>query len=77
LATAGLASTNFRLQYWALAQMVTQHTVGGCNLHPGELLGTGIISGPTPTEVKAIVEVSQGVSFAFDLLGTGEQRCFF
>jgi hypothetical protein len=31
-----------------IAQMVAQHTVGGCNLHSGDLIGTGTISGPTP-----------------------------
>jgi fumarylacetoacetase len=71
-----LAGTSFRHQYWTLAQMVTQHTVGGCNLQPGDLLGTGTISGPTATEAGAIVELSRGGTFAIDLPGTGEQRYF-
>jgi fumarylacetoacetase len=47
--------------------MVTQHTVGGCNLQSGDLLGTGTISGPTPPEAGAIVELSLG--------GTRDHRC--
>ena len=41
LPAAELSRTSFRHQYWTLAQMVTQHTVGGCNLQSGDLLGTG------------------------------------
>lgn len=31
-------------RYWTLAQMVAHHTRGGCNLRPGDLLGTGTLS---------------------------------
>jgi fumarylacetoacetase len=71
-----LSATSFRHQYWTIAQMVTQHTVGGCNLQTGDLLGTGTISGPTPPEAGAIVELSRGGTLAIDLPGTGEQRRF-
>jgi fumarylacetoacetase len=71
-----LSATSFRHQYWTIAQMVTQHTVGGCNLTTGDLLGTGTISGPTPPEAGAIVELSQGGQRSIDLPGTGEQRRF-
>jgi len=33
--------------YWTLAQLVAHHTSGGCNLMPGDLFGTGTISGQT------------------------------
>ena len=71
-----LSATSFRHQYWTIAQMLTQHTVGGCNLQSGDLLGTGTISGPTPPEAGAIVELSRGGTVAIDLPGTGEQRRF-
>lgn len=71
-----LSATSFRHQYWTIAQMVTQHTVGGCNLQSGDLLGTGTISGPTAPEAGAIVELSRGGTVAIDLPGTGEQRRF-
>lgn len=76
LASAEVSRTSFRHQYWTLAQMVTQHTVGGCNLQPGDLLGTGTISGPTPSEAGALVELSQGGKRTITLAGTGEQRTF-
>jgi len=56
--------------------MLAQHTVGGCNLQPGDLCGTGTISGPTPSEAGAIVELSQGGTKPITLAGTGEQRTF-
>ncbi|MEN9888376.1 MAG: fumarylacetoacetase [Pseudomonadota bacterium] len=71
-----LSATNFCHQYWTLAQMLTQHTVGGCNLVPGDLLGTGTISGPTAEEAGAIVELSRGGTQAVPLPSTGEQRHF-
>ncbi len=71
-----LSATSFRHQYWTIAQMVAQHTVGGCNLQPGDLLGTGTISGPTPDQAGAIVELSLGGTRSIPLPGTGEARTF-
>ena len=76
LAPAEVSRTNFHHQYWTIAQMVTQHTVGGCNLQPGDLLGTGTISGPTPAEAGAMVELSRGGTQPITLAGTGEMRTF-
>ena len=71
-----LSATSFRHQYWTIAQMVAQHSVGGCNLQPGDLLGTGTISGPTPAEAGAIVELSVGGTKDVPLPGIGAQRRF-
>ncbi len=71
-----VSRTSFRHQYWTPAQMVTQHTVGGCNLLPGDLLGTGTISGPTPDQAGAIVELSRGGTVDVALSQTGEVRRF-
>lgn len=73
---AQITRTSFRHQYWTVAQMLTQHTVGGCNLQSGDLLGTGTISGPAPEEAGAIVELSRGGTQPLTLAGTGEQRRF-
>ncbi|WP_180683883.1 fumarylacetoacetase [Tepidicella baoligensis] len=76
LAPHRLSATSFRHQYWTIAQMLAQHTVGGCNLQPGDLLGTGTISGPTAPEAGAIVELSLGGTRAIELSSTGETRTF-
>ncbi|MBL9140657.1 MAG: fumarylacetoacetase [Phycisphaerae bacterium] len=37
---------NFRDMYWTMCQMLAHHTSTGCNMRPGDLLGSGTISGP-------------------------------
>jgi fumarylacetoacetase len=58
-AASRLSRTSFRHQYWSVAQMVAHHTVGGCNLQPGDLLGSGTISGPTAGEAGALIELTK------------------
>lgn len=57
---ARLSLTSFRHSYWTLAQMVAHHTVNGCNLRPGDVLGTGTQSGPRPGEAGSLLELSDG-----------------
>lgn len=71
-----LSATSFRHQYWTIAQMLAQHANNGCNLQPGDLLGTGTISGPTYEEAGAIVELSMGGTRQIPLAATGETRSF-
>jgi len=70
-----LSSTSFRHQYWTPAQMVTHHTVGGCSLMPGDLLGSGTISGPGPGEAGAIIELTRAGQSPV-ALADGEERGF-
>jgi fumarylacetoacetase len=48
--------TNFRYLYWSLRQQIAHHTIGGCNLRPGDLLASGTISGPTPESQGCLLE---------------------
>jgi fumarylacetoacetase len=57
---AEVSRTSFVHQYWTLAQMVAHHTSGGCNLAPGDLIGTGTISGPMPDEAGCLLERTRG-----------------
>jgi fumarylacetoacetase len=70
-----IARSNYRHAYWTLAQMVVQHTVNGCNLRPGDLLGTGTLSGPDPAEAGSLLELSSGGRQALTL-PNGEERRF-
>jgi fumarylacetoacetase len=72
---ARLSHTSFRHQYWTVAQMVAHHTVGGCNLRSGDLLGSGTISGPTATEAGALIELTAAGKTPV-ALGNGEVRAF-
>ena len=74
-APSTLTKTSFRHQYWTFAQMVAQHTMGGCNLQTGDLLGSGTISGPTPDQAGAIIELTKGGKEPITL-NNGEQRAF-
>jgi len=70
-----LSRTSFRHQYWSVAQMVAHHTAGGCNLQPGDLLGSGTISGPTDAEAGAMIELTSAGQHPVTLKN-GEQRGF-
>ena len=70
-----LSRSNFRDCYWSLAQMVTHHTVNGCNLAPGDLLGTGTQSGPQPQEAGSLLELTGGGKQPL-MLPDGETRTF-
>ena len=70
-----LSQSNFRDSYWSLAQMVTHHTVNGCNLAPGDLLGTGTQSGPQPQEAGSLLELTGGGKQPV-VLPDGETRTF-
>ena len=70
-----LSSSSFRHCYWTIGQLVAHHTVNGCDLREGDLLGTGTQSGPTPGEAGSLLELSVGGSRPIPI-GHGEQRTF-
>jgi fumarylacetoacetase len=70
-----LSHTTFRHAYWSVAQMVCHHTVNGCNLQPGDLLGTGTQSGPAPEEAGSLLELTAGGKQPLTL-SNGEIRTF-
>jgi fumarylacetoacetase len=70
-----IAVSNFIDSYWTIAQMVTHHSVNGCNLVEGDFFGSGTQSGKTPDQAGSMMESSQGGKQAIDL-GNGEQRIF-
>ena len=50
--------SNFKYMYWSMAQQLTHHTVNGCNLRSGDMMGSGTISGPTPDSYGSMLELS-------------------
>ncbi len=60
LAPQLLSQSNFEDAYWTLSQLVAHHTVNGCNLRAGDLLGTGTLSGPQALQGGCLLELSQG-----------------
>ena len=61
--------------YWTAAQLLAHHTVNGCNLRPGDLLGSGTLSGPLPTEAGSLLELTLGGKQPLTL-PNGEIRAF-
>jgi fumarylacetoacetase len=61
--------------YWTVAQLVAHHTVGGCNLNSGDLLGTGTLSGPKPEQAASLMELTIGGKQPVQL-SNGETRTF-
>lgn len=61
--------------YWTAQQIVAHHASNGCNLNPGDLLGTGTLSGPTPDSYGSLMELTEGGKTKI-ILPTGEERAF-
>jgi fumarylacetoacetase len=70
-----LCRTGFAGMYWTLAQMLTHHASGGCNLRPGDLLGSGTVSGTGADERGCLLELTQRGAHPVRL-PTGEARAF-
>ena len=70
-----LSRGNFRDMYWTLAQMLAHHTSNGCNLRPGDLLGSGTVSGPARDSVGSLLELTWRGRDPVKL-PSGEERAF-
>ena len=69
-----LSIGNLRDLYWSAAQLLAHHTSGGCNLRPGDLLGTGTISGREQGSEGCLLEMKHRSEQL--RLPTGETRTF-
>ncbi|MDE3740631.1 fumarylacetoacetase [Maribacter polysaccharolyticus] len=58
----GIATTvtnsNFKYLYWSMAQQLAHHTINGCVVNSGDLMGSGTISGPTPDSYGSMLELA-------------------
>jgi fumarylacetoacetase len=70
-----IIASNSRYLYWTPAQMIAHHASSGCNLQPGDLVGTGTLSGPTPSQLSSLLELTQAGANPFTLKN-GESRAF-
>jgi len=70
-----LSLSSTQHMYWSVAQLIAHHTSGGCDLRPGDLLGTGTISGPTKAGFGSLLEMTHGGRDPI-ALPTGESRTF-
>ena len=70
-----VSRSNLRHLYWTVSQLVTHHASNGCNLRPGDLLGTGTVSGPTRESRGCLLELTWRGTQPLQLAG-GETRRF-
>ncbi|MDP2237645.1 MAG: fumarylacetoacetase [Bacteroidales bacterium] len=52
-----ISQSNYKYMYWSMAQQLTHQTVSGCNINPGDMYGSGTISGPTPDSYGSMLEL--------------------
>lgn len=70
-----LSRGEFRQMYWTMAQLLAHHASNGCNLRPGDLLGSGTVSGPDPGNRGCLLELTRRGAEPVQL-PTGESRRF-
>ncbi|RDK07104.1 fumarylacetoacetase [Cupriavidus lacunae] len=58
-APSSICRTNFKAMYWTMAQQLAHHTVSGCNVRVGDLMGSGTISGTTPDSYGSMLELTR------------------
>ncbi len=70
-----VSHSDARHMYWTTAQMIAHHTSNGCDLQPGDVLGTGTISAPDPGGLGSMMEITKGGAEPVTL-ASGETRGF-
>ncbi len=70
-----LSSTNFRELYWTMQQQLAHQTITGCNVRPGDLYGSGTISGNTADAYGSMLELAWNGTKPIEL-PSGEKRTF-
>ncbi|MGB3110293.1 MAG: fumarylacetoacetase [Psychrobacter alimentarius] len=70
-----VCETNFKYMYWSMAQQLTHHTITGCKVEVGDMMGSGTISGPTPDSYGSMLEIAWNATKPVTLTG-GATRSF-
>eukprot|EP00003_Mantamonas_plastica_P026123 TRINITY_DN5251_c1_g1_i5.p1 TRINITY_DN5251_c1_g1~~TRINITY_DN5251_c1_g1_i5.p1 ORF type:complete len:373 (+),score=145.94 TRINITY_DN5251_c1_g1_i5:1075-2193(+) len=68
-----VSTSNFKYMYWSMKQQLTHHSVTGCNMRPGDFLGSGTLSGPNEGELGSFLEMSKAGKEPLTLKN-GEER---
>lgn len=55
-----VSKSNFKYMYWTMAQQLAHHTVNGCRVNSGDMMGSGTISGPTEDSFGSMLELTWG-----------------
>ena len=55
-----VSRSNLKYMYWSMAQQLAHHTINGCRVNSGDMMGSGTISGPTEDSFGSMLELSWG-----------------
>ena len=53
-----VSQSNFKYMYWSMSQQLAHHTINGCNIRSGDLMGSGTISGPSEGSYGSMLELA-------------------
>ena len=70
-----VSNSNFKYMYWSMAQQLAHHTMNGCNMNVGDLMGSGTISGKTEDSYGSLLEITWGGKNPL-ILNDGSERKF-
>jgi len=65
-----ISKSNVKYLYWNFKQQLVHHAITGCNMQPGDLLGSGTISGTEPTSLGCMLEMNERGKKDISLGGT-------
>jgi fumarylacetoacetase len=71
-----LSKSNFKYMYWTMAQQFAHHTINGCNVRAGDMMGSGTLSGPTKDSYGSMLEITWAGKDPLTLKD-GTKRVFF
>ena len=71
-----LSKSNFKYMYWTMAQQFAHHTINGCNVRAGDMMGSGTLSGPTKDSYGSMLEITWAGKEPLTLKD-GTKRVFF
>jgi fumarylacetoacetase len=69
-----VSNSNFKYMYWSMVQQLAHHTVNGCNIKAGDMMGSGTISGPTAESYGSMLEIAWKGTKPFKMNDGSERR---
>jgi fumarylacetoacetase len=69
-----VSRSNFKYMYWSMAQQLAHHTINGCRVNSGDMMGSGTISGPTEDSFGSMLELTWGGQNPIQLKDGNERK---
>ena len=69
-----VTNSNFKHLYWNMSQQLAHHTVNGCPVNSGDMMGSGTISGSAPKSYGSMLELSWKGSKPVKLNDGGDRK---